>query len=82
MAKEKKTTSIDMTSGSPYRLILSFTMPLLLGNIFQQLYNMVDSVVVGNVIGDKALAAVGHRLPPSFLCSARCLWASVPVRPL
>ena len=32
MAKEKKTTSIDMTSGSPYRLILSFTMPLLLGN--------------------------------------------------
>ena len=74
MAKEKKTTSIDMTSGSPYRLILSFTMPLLLGNIFQQLYNMVDSVVVGNVIGDKALAS------PSFLCSARCLWASVPAR--
>ena len=45
MAKEKKTTSIDMTSGSPYRLILSFTMPLLLGNIFQQLYNIADSLV-------------------------------------
>lgn len=70
MAKEKKTTSIDMTSGSPYRLILSFTMPLLLGNIFQQLYNMVDSVVVGNVIGDKALAAVGTGFPIIFMLSS------------
>ena len=63
MAKEKRTSSIDMTSGSPYRLIISFTLPMLLGNIFQQLYNMVDSIVVGNVIGDQALAAVGYRLP-------------------
>ena len=70
MAKEKKTTSIDMTSGSPYRLILSITMPLLLGNIFQQLYNMVDSVVVGNVIGDKALAAVGTGFPIIFMLSS------------
>ena len=71
MAKEKKTTSIDMTSGSPYRLILSFTMPLLLGNIFQQLYNMVDSVVVGNVIGDKALAAaVGTGFHIIFMLSS------------
>lgn len=68
--KRKKTTSIDMTSGSPYRLILSFTMPLLLGNIFQQLYNMVDSVVVGNVIGDKALAAVGTGFPIIFMLSS------------
>ena len=59
-----------MTSGSPYRLILSFTMPLLLGNIFQQLYNMVDSVVVGNVIGDKALAAVGTGFPIIFMLSS------------
>ena len=47
----------DMTSGSPYRLLFLFTAPLLLGNVFQQLYNMVDSIVVGNFIGEKALAA-------------------------
>ncbi len=70
MAKEKKTTSIDMTAGSPYRLIISFTLPLLLGNVFQQLYNMVDSVVVGNVIGDQALAAVGTGFPIIFMLSS------------
>ena len=41
-----------MTSGSPYRLLFLFTAPLLLGNVFQQLYNMVDSIVVGNFIGE------------------------------
>ena len=70
MAKGKKATSIDMTEGSPYRLILVFTLPLLLGNIFQQLYNMVDSVVVGNVIGDQALAAVGTGFPIIFMLSS------------
>lgn len=49
----------DMTSGSPMRHILRFAMPLLLGNLFQQLYNMVDSIVVGNYVGKDALAAVG-----------------------
>ena len=80
MAKEKRTSSIDMTSGSPYRLIISFTLPMLLGNIFQQLYNMVDSIVVGNVIGDQALAGVGTGFPIST-CSAHCLWASAPAPP-
>lgn len=59
-----------MTSGSPYRLILSFTLPMLLGNIFQQLYNMVDSIVVGNVIGDQALAAVGTGFPIIYMLSS------------
>ncbi len=70
MAKEKKATSIDMTEGSSYRLIISFTLPLLLGNVFQQLYNMVDSIVVGNVIGDQALAAVGTGFPIIFMLSS------------
>ena len=70
MAKEKRTSSIDMTSGSPYRLIISFTLPMLLGNIFQQLYNMVDSIVVGNVIGDQALAAVGTGFPIIYMLSS------------
>src|SRR5699024_3908424 len=63
-------TSIDMTAGNPYTLIISFTLPLLLGNVFQQLYNMVDSVVVGNVIGDQALAAVGTGFPIIFMLSS------------
>ena len=79
MAKGKKTTSIDMTEGNAYRLIISFTLPLLLGNVFQQLYNMVDSIVVGNVIGDQALAAVGTDFL-LFSCLALCLWELVPVR--
>lgn len=70
MAKAKKSTSIDMTAGNPYTLIISFTLPLLLGNVFQQLYNMVDSVVVGNVIGDQALAAVGTGFPIIFMLSS------------
>ena len=49
----------DMTQGNSFKLILRFTAPLLIGNLFQQLYNMVDSVVVGNYVGANALAAVG-----------------------
>ena len=49
----------DMTVGSPWRGILAFTLPMLIGNIAQQLYNTVDSIVVGKYVGDNALAAVG-----------------------
>ena len=49
----------DMTVGSPARHILKFTLPLLIGNLFQQLYNMVDSIVVGRYVSAHALAAVG-----------------------
>lgn len=50
---------MNMTTGSPIKHILRFTGPLLIGNLFQQLYNMVDSIVVGNFVGANALAAVG-----------------------
>ena len=49
----------NMTSGSPLKLILWFSLPVLLGNIFQQFYSMVDTIVVGRFIGVQALAAVG-----------------------
>ena len=49
----------DMTKGNPTRLLLSFTMPMLVGNIFQQLYNIVDSIIVGKFVGADGLAAVG-----------------------
>ena len=48
----------DMTSGSPARLIMLFAIPLMLGNIFQQLYTMVDTIVVGQIVGVQALAAL------------------------
>ncbi len=53
----------DMTTGKPWAKILLFTMPMLLGNIAQQLYNTVDTIVVGKYIGDNALAAVGSCAP-------------------
>lgn len=53
----------DMTQGNPMKLIFSFAIPMLIGNIFQQLYNMVDSVVVGRYVGANALAAVGSSFP-------------------
>lgn len=54
---------VDMTLGRPWEKILLFTIPMLLGNIAQQLYNTVDSVVVGKYVGDNALAAVGSAGP-------------------
>jgi MATE efflux family protein len=53
-----KRTNLDMTEGNALKNIIIFTLPLLLGNVFQQLYNIVDSMVVGNFVGDEALAAV------------------------
>ena len=52
-----------MTTGSIWKHILSFAFPLMIGNLFQQLYNTVDSVVVGNFVGKEALAAVGSTGP-------------------
>jgi putative MATE family efflux protein len=56
----------DLTSGNETKLILRFATPMLLGNLFQQLYNIVDSVVVGKFIGTEALAAVGSSFPIVF----------------
>jgi putative MATE family efflux protein len=57
----------DLTSGKEGKLILRFALPMLLGNVFHQLYNIVDSVIVGNYIGKEALAAVGASFPVIFV---------------
>ncbi len=49
----------NLTEGSPWRGLLLFALPMILGNLFQQFYNMTDSIVVGNFVGEDALAAVG-----------------------
>lgn len=54
---------VDMTQGNPGKQIVAFTIPMLIGNIAQQLYNTVDSIIVGRFVGDNALAAVGSAGP-------------------
>ncbi len=54
---------VDMTEGNPGKKIIAFTIPMLLGNIAQQLYNTVDSIIIGRFVGDNALAAVGSAGP-------------------
>ncbi len=53
----------DLTKGHPLKVLLRFSIPLLIGNFLQQLYNIVDSIIVGNYIGYRALAAVGQAFP-------------------
>lgn len=60
---KKLFTPTDMTEGAPWKKIVLFTIPMLIGNIAQQLYNTVDSIIVGRYVGDNALAAVGSASP-------------------
>lgn len=66
MSKENKFLK-DMTKGTPWKLLLQFAVPLFIGNIFQQLYNMVDSIIVGNFVGPNALGAIGTTNSLTFL---------------
>jgi len=60
-------TAIDMTQGKPWHKLLLFTLPLLVGNVFQQLFSTVDAIFLGRYVGDHALAAVGSVLSIFFL---------------
>lgn len=64
---EMKSAQNDMTVGNPMKIILSFTLPIFIGNVFQQFYNMADAVIVGKFVGNKALAAVGSTGTIMFL---------------
>ena len=57
----------DMTAGKPAKIILNFTVPVFIGNVFQQFYNMVDAIIVGKFVGTKSLAAVGSTGTIMFL---------------
>ena len=56
----------DLTKGEPLKLIIIFSIPLLIGNIFQQLYNIADLVIVGRLLGVEAFASVGAVAPLFF----------------
>ncbi len=67
-----KSNLMDMTEGRPMKLLFVFTLPLLIGNLFQQAYNLVDSMIVGKLLGANALAAVGATGSISFLFFSLC----------
>lgn len=62
-----KKSPIDMTTGNPVKKILLFMVPLLVGSLFQQLYSMVDMMIVGNTLGSDAFGAVGLTVPVMYL---------------
>lgn len=80
MARER---TRDLTTGSPFRLVLGFTIPLLFGFFFQQLYSFVDAAIVGRTLGAEALAAVGSTGSLNFmvlgLCGGMCSGFAIPV---
>ncbi len=82
-AENRRKTIKDMTTGSPMKLMVSFALPLLLGNLFQQFYNMFDAAIVGRTLGANALAGVGASSSVQFLvigfCLGICSGFSIPV---
>lgn len=79
----RKSTTKNLTEGKPMSLILGFMLPLLLGLVFQQLYNMVDTMVVGKFLGNTCLAGVGSTGSINFLvlgfCMGICSGFAIPV---
>ena len=67
-----RSTNINMTEGRPILLLLYFSLPLFIGNLFQQAYNMADSVIVGRLLGADSFAAVGATNSVSFLFFSVC----------
>ncbi len=78
-----RSTTRDMTTGSPMRLVLGFTLPLLFGFLFQQLYSFVDTAIVGKALGADKLAAVGSTGSLNFLilgfCNGLCSGFAIPI---
>ena len=68
----KNNKTLNMTSGNPTRLLILFAIPMLIGNLFQQAYNLADSIIVGKFVGSAALAAVGSTGSVTFLFFSVC----------
>lgn len=78
-----KKKELNLTEGSPFKLIIAFCIPMILGNMFQQLYNFVDTMIVGHFLGVEALAGVGATGSINFLivgfCLGTCSGFAIPV---
>lgn len=78
-----KSKELNLTVGSPFKLIIAFAIPMILGNMFQQLYNFVDTMIVGHFLGMDALGGVGATGSINFLiigfCMGMCAGFAIPV---
>lgn len=71
--------TIDMTQGNPLKLLIQFSIPVLLGNLFQQIYTLADRIIVGQFVGDKAFSAVGSTTALSMMFLSMCMGAAIGV---
>ncbi|MDD3186404.1 MAG: MATE family efflux transporter, partial [Anaerostipes sp.] len=74
---EKRDLVNDMSVGSPAKKLFFFAIPMVIGNLFQQLYNVIDSMIVGRYVGEDALAAVGASTAIVFLFVALAIGSSI-----
>ena len=72
MSKKSLNATLNMTEGNIVRLLLIFSLPMLIGNIFQQVYNLADSIIVGRLVGANALGAIGATSSITFFFFALC----------
>lgn len=71
------TKTVDMTSGSPVRLLIQFSIPILIGNLFQQAYTLADRIIVGRFVGDTAFSAIGATNALSMMFMSMCMGAAI-----
>jgi len=76
-AFKNKFSKVDMTEGKPWNKLIIFTVPLLIGNLFQQMYSTADAIILGRYVGDNALAAVGSSMPILFLIMVLLMGISI-----
>lgn len=66
-----------MTKGSPVKLLLQFSIPILIGNLFQQIYTLADRIIVGRFVGDTAFSAIGATNALSMMFMSMCMGAAI-----
>ncbi len=69
--------TVDMTKGSPIKLLLQFSIPILIGNLFQQAYTLADRIIVGRFVGDNAFSAIGATNALSMTFMSMCMGAAI-----
>jgi len=69
--------TVDMTKGSPIKLLLQFSIPILIGNLFQQAYTLADRIIVGRFVGDTAFSAIGATNALSMTFMSMCMGAAI-----
>lgn len=69
--------AVDMTKGSPVKLLIQFSIPILIGNLFQQIYTLADRIIVGRFVGDKAFSAIGATNALSMMFMSMCMGAAI-----